>query len=63
MVKWSEYGHHWSATLDNRKNGKGCLECGAKNRAKSNRKRGALGFNRRVNEHRDKVETAAREGL
>lgn len=31
--------HHWSATLDNRKKGKGCPQCGNKKRALSNKLR------------------------
>ena len=33
-------GHHWSATLDNRKKGKGCPRCGNEKRAQSNKLRG-----------------------
>ena len=40
-VQWicSVCGHHWPATLDNRKKGKGCPECGKIKRAQSNRLR------------------------
>lgn len=32
-------GHHWLATLDNRKKGKGCPQCGNVKRSQSNKKR------------------------
>ena len=36
-IAWicSNCGHHWSATLDNRKKGKGCPVCGESQRRKS----------------------------
>lgn len=40
-IQWicSVCGHHWSATLDNRKKGKGCPECGMVKRIQSNKMR------------------------